>query len=562
MNKRNQGITLIALVVTIVVLLILAGISISMLKGENGVITQTQKSQIENNHSSVLEAMQLETQNFNTNKITGEISTDVLTFLKEEGKIDENNIVNVKNTLQKKLTTGNGTGTSDVYIVEENDDGVYELIYYDKDQNPRDLGPLIKAENEIEIEDAKYFDITEDGTVSIKREYGYYYEQTSDRWVCDWSNWTLEELTVPSKINGIQVKNISSHFLTENKVIKKVYLSNGISSISFDSFAKCTNLTNVEIPDSMKSISKYAFSGTKFKKNFPIGDVYLGKIYYMYNGEMPSGTTIRIKDGTKAIGSEAFCNLSNLTKVEMPDSVETIEERVFYGCSNLEDITFSENLGYLGYNVFEGTKFIDNLPDGEIYFGKIFYMYNGEMPSNTSVIIKEGTTTIYDAAFRGCENLISISIPSSIINISYNAFDYCSGLTSIKVSEGNEQYDSRNNCNAIINKENNELIRGCKTTIIPNSVTGIGNRAFYGCEELVSIIIPDSVTYIDDSAFEECSELTTVTIPSSVTYIGSYAFGWGSALTTINYTGSEDEWNKIDKNIDLTNITINYNYKQ
>ena len=80
-NDKNKGITLIALVVTIVVLLILAGTSISMLTGENGIINQAQTAQIENNHSSVFEAMQLEVQSFKTNKIVGEISTDALSLL-------------------------------------------------------------------------------------------------------------------------------------------------------------------------------------------------------------------------------------------------------------------------------------------------------------------------------------------------------------------------------------------------------------------------------------------------------------------------------------------------
>ena len=254
-NKNYKGITLIALVVTIVVLLILAGVSIAMLTGENGVITQAQKAHIENNHSSILETMRLEAQNFNTDKITGDTSTDVLSFLKEEGKIDDNNVVNVKNSLQTTLTTGNGTGKSDVYIIEKNNDGEYDLIYYDKNETPRDLGFLTK--DKVDSTDSSYFDITDDGVISIKREYGYYIYSGTSKGM--WDNWTAEELTIPSEVNGIKVKEIAGYFLGQNKKIKKINISNGIEKIGSCAFTDCINLESVTIPDSITYIGSWAF---------------------------------------------------------------------------------------------------------------------------------------------------------------------------------------------------------------------------------------------------------------------------------------------------------------
>ena len=91
------------------------------------------------------------------------------------------------------------------------------------------------------------------------------------------------------------------------------------------------------------------------------------------------------------------------------------------------------------------------------------------------------------------------------------AFSGCRGLTSIEVESGNTKYDSRNNCNAIIESSTNTLLYGCKNTTIPNSVTSIGNSAFYYCSGLTSVTIPNSVTYIGEYAFEDCSGLTTFT---------------------------------------------------
>ncbi|MBQ9669665.1 MAG: leucine-rich repeat domain-containing protein [Prevotella sp.] len=163
----------------------------------------------------------------------------------------------------------------------------------------------------------------------------------------------------------------------------------------------------------------------------------------------------------------------------------------------------------------------------------------------TSVTIPNSVIIIRNNAFSGCSALTSITIPNSIEYIGESAFAGCSALTSITVEKGNLAYNSRENCNAVIDSETNELILGCKNTVIPNSVTSIGNYAFYGCYGLTSITIPNSVTNIDDWAFSDTG-LTSITIPYSLGYIGYNVFEGSENLTTV--ISMIEEPFEIDKN--------------
>ena len=156
----------------------------------------------------------------------------------------------------------------------------------------------------------------------------------------------------------------------------------------------------------------------------------------------------------------------------------------------------------------------------------------------TSVTIPNSVTSIGSSAFDGCSGMRSITIPNSVTYIGNGAFGGCCKVESIKVASGNRVYDSRNDCNAIIETGTNTLIFGCKTSSIPNSVTSIGDYAFEGCSGLTSVTIPNSVTSIGGGAFYGCSGLTSVTIPNSVTSIGGGAFSGCSGLTSVTIPNS------------------------
>ena len=156
-----------------------------------------------------------------------------------------------------------------------------------------------------------------------------------------------------------------------------------------------------------------------------------------------------------------------------------------------------------------------------------------------TLTIPSSVTTIGNGAFQGCSGFTgTLTIPSSVTSIGIWAFSSCSGFTGIVVENGNPQYDSRNNCNAIINASNT-LVAGCQNTVIPNTVTTIGDGAFNGCTTLTSVTIPTSVTRIDWWAFSGCTGLTTLTLPGSVTNLGNYAFAFCGNLTEITSLAEE-----------------------
>lgn len=173
------------------------------------------------------------------------------------------------------------------------------------------------------------------------------------------------------------------------------------------------------------------------------------------------------------------------------------------------------------------------------------YQYSSDYAG--SVVIPEIVTynnktysvnSIGEHAFYDCTNLTSITIPNSVTSIGQNAFSYCSRLATIKVTTGNTKYDSRNDCNAIIETATNTLIAGCSNTLIPEDVTSIGNFAFYGINNMYSITIPESVTKIGSRVFYNCSSLSSITIPECVTTIGDFCFYGCSGLTSVTLEGN------------------------
>ena len=388
----------------------------------------------------------------------------------------------------------------------------------------------------------------------------------------------LQSVTLPEGITEIE-----EYLLTGCENLKSVTLPEGITSIGQHAFASCWNLQKINIPDGVTSIYREAFEGCVrlFDLSFPdsvsyvdyeafnscgwynnhlAGDVYVGSVYYGYSGNMPAGTAVVIKEGTKSItplafydcenlasvtipegvkeiDSSTFSGCTSLTSVKLPSTLERIQNGAFEGCKRLTSIALPNNLTCIGFDAFadctrlkkitipqnvididgrafDNTSWLEAQPDGDVYFGKTYLMYKGAMPENTTVTIKDGTRGIAGNAFDGQKNLTGVVIPASVEVINGCAFNECTGLTSVHLPEGISQisWSLFAQCTALTDVN------------IPESVTTIGYGAFEECSALKTIKLPESVTTIQGFAFNGCKGLKTLDIPENVTEIGLEAF--------------------------------------
>lgn len=413
--------------------------------------------------------------------------------------------------------------------------------------------------------------LTISGTGEIYDGYG---ENAEQPW-CDLKD------NIKSVVINYGITNIPFAAFRDFQNITSISLSNSIERIELEAFINCTKLSDVSIPDSCKYLANDAFARTKWYNNQPNGVVYCGNFLYTYKGTMPSNTSINVKNGTigicggfynesnlvsvtfpntlEYIDNSAFSYCTGLTSITLPKSLKSIGGGAFSNCQNLKNITFPNNVEYIGRLAFSDTAWYNNQPNGLVYLNNWLITLKGDTIKQANTItVKNNTIGIAVNAFGddknyGYENgdgahASTINLPNSIKYINDNAFEKCRYLTKINIPDGVETLNCFSHCERLASVN------------IPDSVKKLGG--FYDTA-ITNITIPPNVSEIMQSAFLYCS-LKEVFIPVSVTKIDNRAFYGCTTLTDVHYSGTKEQWDKINidtrynSNAPLLNATIHF----
>ena len=485
-KKNNElGITLIALVVTIIVLLILAGISIMMLTGSNGILTRAgeakeevivgqEKESVELAYVSAAvkklgddvtdEELQHELDlsvGAGKTEVEGQTILDVLfkdtnhSYTVENGKVEKNGpVVNPFDPDEWEFAwvypTTDGTWSekiTDKALIPQN----YKIIAKLYEGKESGVKYSLVIEGKGEIKDLFVASSNSDPDNYTPPEC---YAWQTGFFSSEGPLFAQEGNTVNVRIcDGITgIGDSAFGFCLGSKSIK---ISNTVTSIGNGAFQYCNNLQNIKMSNSITSIGEYAFQACSNLANVNIPNSVTSIEEYTFNA--CGLTSIKIPDRVTSIGYCAFCNCVKLKNVEMSNSVTSIGDRAFEDCNYLTNLKMSSSITSIGYSTFAMCCELQ------------------------SIEIPNGVTTIGENAFYYCSSFKSIEIPNTVTTIGDKAFCGCSGLT---------------------------------TTIIeiPNSVTSIGNSAFAYCTSLRSIEISNSVTSMGNEAFKNCSSLTEIII--------------------------------------------------
>ena len=509
--KQGNGITLIALVVTIVVLLILAGVSISLVLNNNGVISKakdakysTEKGQAQDEVNLAINYLQIEDA---TSTLTREDKRKILED--ELRKISADSSVSISGS-GYKITHKKYDFFVDEDLKISSSGKTFDAVEWDKKAAPEDIF-IWKSDD------------------PNNADYGVIigYKKNVD-------NYTI--LRFPSRCT-----NISTKYSYD------VYKDTNEDSERIRSYTK--NILKVEMPDTITELGLGAFSS----------DSVIGPYSHQYGFYFSSLERVEFSKSLSKIEDDAFSGCENL-KIEIPDNITEIGSNAFYMCKASENIEIPDSVLKIGSNAFEGLKTIqigkivessDGLDNGALgcetliirdgvkklmkcggnflnveipksvnEIGSGCFKYNGKMESFT---IPESVNEIADSCFESCTNLKQINIPESVNKIGNSSFAGCINLKQINIPES-------------VNKIGSSSFSSCKNLQqinIPEGVNEIGDKCFYYCEKLQQVNLPEGLKKIGYSCFEHCEKLQQINLPEGLEEIGESAFYGTSSLSEI-----------------------------
>ena len=638
--KRENGVTLIALAVTIIVMLILAGATISILTGNSGITTNASKAKTKSYLADIKEEYEL--------------------YLSEKRMDDEYDLDTLYANDKTIRYEGNEVGSGITEIcssIKKGDEKKFEIIkgkIYYVSQDKKVIPIAVELGFSINP-----YEITDDGVLRSSAMNLYLVDNNGNLDLSEYEGKikTIEagafsKVETESGITPLSsivlpkgITTIGDDAFSYNTSLTSIKIPNTVTTIGKRAFRGCTNLTSIEIPDSVTYIGEHCFYDcNKLQKIKLSKKIQTINPYLLYG--CSSLTEIKIPEGVKSIGYAAFSYCNKLTTITLPASLTSLSGAALNGLSRLTEVkvadgnnsfkfengillskdgkkmymalltlteinvpngvvsivvdslsgssatkiilpdTVSSNLGGAVFNGMNKLTTIElsstsknlKLVDGNLYSydGKRFIKYMG---SSKNFTVPEGVETVVSYCIT--KSMTTLNLPSTLKVIEGYALINMSGVnllnipasvttmytysfsddTKLRVAEGNATYKSIDDV-LILNKAGTKVImasRNATTYNIPNTVTEIGQNAFYWCNKMTSITIPDSVTVIGAEAFYNCSSLKEITIPQSVTSIGADAFVYCGNLTAINIKGTANRISGAPWGAQYGNRAINWN---
>ena len=371
-----------------------------------------------------------------------------------------------------------------------------------------------------------------------------------------------------------KVYSIGIHAFRGN-TCENIVIEEGIKSIQSYAFCDSYNMKSIIIPASVEDINIGIFlncpnlTSIKVSSNNPIFDSRdrcNAIIHTMSNTLLAGCVATIIPSSVHIIGKNAFSGCMSLKQIIIPEGVQTLESCSFDDCANLKDLSLPQSLQTIHGRAFFGCIALDSLyiPREVSKIEKEAFSYcrglhrivvdkenpvydsredcNAIIQTSTNAILAGSTHSYIPKSVRiicdGClygSGITHVFIPENVDSIEIASFADCKSLISIEVDTNNKTYDSRHNCNAIIQSKENKLIVGCNTTVFPNDVKAIGSMAMYRVSTPKYLNLPDGLETIEWMAFAECNDLESVIIPASVKVMESSIFSNCLKLNTVRF---------------------------
>lgn len=530
-NKINKechtkGITLIALVVTIVVMLVLAGVSINLLTGDNGAITKAKQAKMKSEFATYNEELELfntarhmenpeysigtltagkSTLNYNTNNGSGGSIKEILTSISDE-YLDKVEIIK-----------------GEIYINTKNKMEIEVAQEMGIKPNPYDIkdGILLSSTGNLLLMD-------ETGTVTIP-------DSVKEIGSGAFSKLTgLKKIVIPGT-----VKKISSSAFAFNSTLEEVVLGEGIKEIGDQAFNRCTKLRTVKLPQSLKTIDSLAFYNCSNLESINIPSEVQNIGTYAFAG-CKALNSVKIEEGVTKVTSKEFSDCTNLTSITIPSTVTNINPNAFDGCTNLNEIILSNNKNYV---MSEGMlKTSDET--------QIIFITAATLKNSNTFIIPENTTK-FETNISGYKNITQIQIPASLVKLGTTEI-FPETINSVIVDSKNITFVSENGI--LYTKDDKKLIM-CyskeKDIRIPEGMLSISDHSFRQATNAENVTLPDSLVSIENCAFQFGNNYKKI-------HIGKNTSDISPTFKVVNYNGIVE----IDSNNKYYTIKDNILYSK